>query len=89
MERKPFKWIGGHDLGFEVRCECPSPLFENDPSPVLRAITHTFHLSGYADDNFFDNVNKEPRHSKCRCGRPFTYQWFRDGVEFAFDEVKP
>lgn len=45
-------------------------------------------LSGYYDDNYFDNVHKHPHTNQCDCGRKFTYQWFRDGVEFEWEKSK-
>jgi hypothetical protein len=46
----------------------------------------TITLSGYADDYFFNGVNREPRTFKCKCNKIYKYQWFRDGVEC--EEIK-
>lgn len=81
MKRERFRALG-RDLYFDLRCICPSPLFED--SDISHLMPHTVQLTGYADDNFFDSVNAEPREGKCRCGRPYRVQWFRDGVEAEF-----
>ena len=81
VERKRFT-AHRRDLFFELQCTCPNKSFVG--TNVEDLMKHTIRLSGYADDNFFDNVNKEPMHLACQCGRKFTVQWFRDGVEAAF-----
>ncbi len=83
-ERKRFRALG-RDLFIDLECTCPSPLFVG--SDIEHLMPRILHLSGYADDNFFDNVNAEPMKGKCSgCGRPYQVQWFRDGVEVHFLE---
>lgn len=84
MSRLPFEQ-SRNDLHFKIECTCPSKLFEG--SDIAHLMKTTIRCSGYDDDNFFDNVNRTPRRSKCgTCGRPYRIQWFRDGVEFAFED---
>jgi hypothetical protein len=82
IERKPFRWsqVGGRDIFFDAECTCPDRHID-----ILR---HKIKLAGYADANFFDNVNREPTHDECECGRKYTYQWFRNGVEFQWLDEK-
>ena len=77
----PFEAIR-NDLYAKVQCTCPSKLFEG--KPIAHLMKHWIKLVGYNDANFFDNVNREPRESACKCGRGYRYQWLRDGVSFAF-----
>lgn len=80
-----YECVGGRDIYAEkVECVCPHPLFID--SPVSHLMTNKIRLSGYDDDNFFDNVNKEPREGQCSCGRKFKFQWFRSHVEFKWSE---
>lgn len=72
----PFEAIR-NDLYAKVRCNCP-----HHSMPDL--LKHTIRLVGYNDANFFDNVNREPRESACKCGRRYRYQWHRNGVSFCF-----
>jgi hypothetical protein len=65
-----------------VECRCPSPLFED--SDIAHLMKNKIRLSGYDDTNFFDRVNAQPREGRCRCGRRYRFQWWRDGVAFAF-----
>jgi len=81
MKRNKFKALG-RDLFFDLKCTCPSKLFIG--TSIEDLMKHRITLTGYNDNNFFDTVNAEPRKSICKCGREFTYQWFRDGVEAAF-----
>lgn len=83
--RKPFRSLG-RDLYFDLSCTCTNPLFEG--TSVADIMTHSVKLVGYADDNFFDNVNAAPRIGRCKCGREFRYQWFRDGVEAVFHSAR-
>jgi hypothetical protein len=77
----------GRDLYAErVECTCPDPMFKD--STVSHLFKTKIRLSGYYDDNFFDNVNKEPINLSCNCGRKFKFQWFRDRVEFEWDDAK-
>ena len=66
---------------FDLKCTCP---YRSDNPELAKILKHTIKLSGYADDNFFDRVNSEPREGVCKCGRKYRVQWFRDGVEAAF-----
>lgn len=72
--------IRDRDLVAKVPCTCPHE------SAKLAAldIKHTLRLGGYDDDNFFKNVNANPRDGKCKCGRPYRFQWFDDGVDFVW-----
>lgn len=74
--REPFRWsqVGGRDIYFDARCNC-----QDRDLPILQ---HKVKLAGYADANFFDNVNSKPTDGECKCGRRYRYQWFRDGVAF-------
>ena len=80
MKRQRFEALR-RDLFFKLKCTCP---YKSDNPELTRLLTHTITLNGYADDYFFDEVNKEPREGKCKCGRRYTVQWFRDGVEAEF-----
>lgn len=76
MKKQQFKAIG-HDLYFRFDCSCQ----HKDDSLAKLGMKHQITLTGYADDYFFDVVNKEPRIIKCdKCGKEFEYQWFRDGI---------
>jgi len=71
----------GRDLyAAAVECVCLDPKWKD--TDVSHLFKRKIKLSGYYDDNYFDNVHKHPHTSQCDCGRKFTYQWFRDGVEF-------
>ena len=76
-KRNQFRSLG-RDLFYDLECTCPSSLFIG--TEVEHIMKHDIKLTGYADNYFFDTVNAEPRFGKCKCGRKFTYQWFRDGV---------
>lgn len=71
-----------NDLHVKVKCNCP------DPKLGDVGINRTIYMAGYADANFFDNVNSEPTDDSCDCGRPYRYQWFRDGLEFSWLDEK-
>lgn len=77
--KKPFKCIGGRDLHYKIQCTCPSERWKD--TDVADLFKTTILLSGYADDYFFDAVNKDPKVIKCKCGKQYSVQWFRDGVE--------
>ena len=81
MKRKKFRALG-NDLYFDLECTCPNSLFIG--TDIEGIMKHRIKLTGYNDANFFDNVNAEPRKGKCKCGREFVYQWFRNGVEAEF-----
>lgn len=81
IKRRPFRSLE-RDLFFDLPCTCPNPRFEH--GPIADLMTYTLMLTGYADDYFFDTVNREPREGNCRCGRRYRVQWFRDGVEAAW-----
>lgn len=77
--RQQFRALS-RDLFYDFECGCPDPKWAD--SAVADIMKTRIKISGYADDNFFDNVNREPREAACRnCGRRFQAQWFRDGVE--------
>jgi hypothetical protein len=77
--KKQFKWSGGRDLHYTIKCTCPSEKWKG--TDIEHLMTTDILLSGYADDYFFDEVNKEPRTIDCKCGKRYGVQWFRDGVE--------
>jgi hypothetical protein len=80
-----YKYAGGRDLyADKVECTCLDPHWKD--TDVAHLFKRKISLSGYADDNFFDNVNKEPCHSACECGRKFRFQWFRSHVEFEWEK---
>jgi hypothetical protein len=81
--RQPFR-ASGRDLYFDLHCTCPDPRWEG--TEIAHLMQTKIMLTGYADDNFFDNVNAAPRDGACRCGRRYRAQWFRDGVEAAFTD---
>ena len=77
----------GNDLYASAECTCPNPLFAE--SNIAHLMKRKITLVGCADSYFFDVVNAAPRSGKChQCGREFTYQWLKDGVEFAWDDTK-
>lgn len=82
MEKLEIECIRDRDLVAKTKCRCPN---ESEKLAEL-GIKQTLRLYGYDDDNFFTNVNAKPRDGKCRCGRPYTYQWLGDGVEFAWKD---
>lgn len=77
MESIRYKSLG-RDLYADIgNCDCPA--FPD--TPVLANVKKTMKLSGYADDNFFDNVNREPKRVECHvCKKAWNVQWRRDGV---------
>jgi len=77
--KKPYESHNGRDLYFRLECTCLDPTFAH--SAVAYLFKRNVTLTGYADANFFDNVNAQPRKGKCQCGREYQVQWFRDGVE--------
>lgn len=80
-----YECVGGRDLYADaVECTCTNPLHAD--SPVAYLFKRKIRLSGYDDDNFFNNVNKEPREAACACGRKFKYQWFVNHVDFEWVE---
>ena len=66
MKRKSFRALG-RDLYFDMECTCPNKLFEG--TDIEHLMKHTITLVGYADDNFFDNVNATQSRGRCKCGR--------------------
>lgn len=80
-----YEFSGGNDLyADKVECKCLDPKWKD--SEVAHLFKTKISLSGYYDANFFDNVHKEPHEGKCQCGRKFTYQWFRDYVQFDWEK---
>jgi len=79
MNRKPYRSLGNDLFCDALTCSCLDSRFKN--SEVAHLFKTVIKLSGYYDDHFFSEVNKEPRKAKCSCGSEFQYQWFPDGVE--------
>lgn len=69
----------GNDLYCKFNCTCPEERWKD--SPLRDIMKTTIRLTGYNDNYFFDEVNKEPKEVKCKCGNAYMVQWFRDGVE--------
>jgi hypothetical protein len=69
-----------NDLFCDVgRCKCSNPLFKG--SNVEYLIKKKVKLTGYNDDNFFNNVNKDFKQYECNdCGAFFEYRWTPDFV---------
>lgn len=74
------KWEvqGRNDLVVKFDCTCPNERWIG--TKLEHLMNHRIVLWGYADANFFDNVNKEPRSFKCKCGKKYTQQWFTNGT---------
>lgn len=78
--KKPYTSLG-NDLYCDAgKCTCTDPKWKD--SEVAHLFQTRIKLTGYYDNNFFNNVHKEPHKGKCHCGRGFEFQWFRDGVVF-------
>jgi len=71
-----------NDLYAYVECVCPNPRFAG--STIAHLMKNKIQLAGYADSNFFDRVHALPHERSCRCGRRYKFQWWSDGVAFAF-----
>ena len=73
------KWerVVRNDLFVEFECTCPNDAWIGTAIEYL--MKHKIKLWGYADANFFDNANKEPREINCKCGKKYTQQWFING----------
>lgn len=69
--------IARNDLAVDFHCDCPHPRFIG--TPVEHIMKNKITLYGYNDRYFFEEVNKEPRNIKCRCGKEYTQQWFDKG----------
>jgi hypothetical protein len=85
--KQRFELVGGRDILFRFDCSC----LHKDEDLAKYNHKHSIKLWGYADDYFFDVVNKKPREEQCdQCGKRFQVQWFRDGiiVEEAEKEVE-
>lgn len=82
--RRRFEAIG-RDLFYKLECSCLDPAFSD--SSVAHLFKRKVRLTGYADDNFFDRANAHPNRGKCVCGRAYTYQWFRDGIDINWDDT--
>lgn len=86
--KQPFKWIGGNDLSYQTDCNCQDPKWA-DNKETGHLFKTKIRLTGYSDNYFFDEANKEPKQDSCRvCHRKYIYQWFRDGINFEFIEGK-
>lgn len=70
--------IRGNDLSVDFECVCPSETFKG--TPIEHLMKQRIYLTGYNDDYFFNTVNAEPRSFKCKCGKEYTQQWFRNGT---------
>lgn len=81
------KWdrVGGSDLVVSFDCTCPSPSWVG--TSIEHLMKNRITLWGYADANFFDNVNKEPREFECNCGIKYSQQWLRNG-EVLVEDIK-
>lgn len=73
----PWEVVVRNDLVAEFQCTCPSERWIGTDIEHLMKKTHK--LWGYADSNFFNNVNAQPRHFECKCGKHYTQQWFMNG----------
>lgn len=80
----PFRRLS-NDLFADVPCKCLDPKWAG--SSIAHIMKFKVRLTGYADNNFFDNVNAVPSECACRnCGRKYRAQWLREGVEFEWLE---
>lgn len=70
----------GRDIYAKTECTCPSKKWAS--SSIAHIMKTKINFTGYNDNFFFDVVNKEPREQACECGKKYTFQWKRDGVEF-------
>ena len=77
MIQQPYKALG-RDLYCELQCACPDPKWAD--TEVAHLFKRKITLVGYADDHFFDVVNRHPQERQCECGRRLMYQWTRGGV---------
>ena len=70
----------GNDIFCNLgECKCPSRLFIG--SSIEHIMKESIKISGYYDDNFFDNVNKDIKKWECsKCDTVCNYRWTRDGV---------
>lgn len=71
------KHLSGNDLAVDFHCTCPSNLFKG--TQVENLMKERIYLYGYNDDYFFDKVNAAPRSFRCKCGKEYIQQWFKDG----------
>jgi hypothetical protein len=69
-----------NDLFAEIECKCPNERYKG--SAVYELMKTKIKITGYADNHFFNVVNKEPRFLQCKCGRKYQYQWKPEGVEY-------
>lgn len=72
----------GNDLFVDIYCECPHKDYVGTPIAKIMKTKLTF--SGYNDNYFFEEVNKEPKEMVCDCGRKYIYQWKRTGFEIEY-----
>lgn len=80
MEKIKYRNIGGNDLAVDFYCSCPSPQFKD--TPIADLMKKKIYLSGYSDNYFFEEVNKEPREFTCECGKKYSQQWKNDGYVY-------
>lgn len=79
------EFAGGNDIYAErIECTCLDPKWKD--TGVAHLFKTKIRLSGYWDDYFFTIANSSVTHSKCQCGRKFSYQWFRSHVEFNWED---
>lgn len=71
------KHIAGNDLSVDFQCDCPHKSFVG--TDIEHLMKHRIYLYGYNDNYFFNEVNNEPREFKCKCGKQYKQQWFRNG----------
>jgi hypothetical protein len=76
MEILEIECVRGNDLLAKMKCECSK--YPDDK--YLSSIKNEIKFWGYNDSNFFQNVNKEPKTTSCKCGISYKYQWKQDGV---------
>jgi len=68
----------GRDLYAKMDCTCPAK--EWAASSIAHIMKTKITFTGYNDDYFFKEVNKEPRERLCDCGKKYKFQWKEDGV---------
>ena len=73
---KPIKNVRGRDLYAHFDCVCL-----RWPESKSLKTKKEIRLVGYADSNFFDNVNKKPSEYTCECGHVTKYQWTLTGLK--------
>lgn len=72
----------GRDLYADLYCTCPHKDYVGTPVAKIMKTKLTF--SGYNDNYFFNEVNKEPQIKTCDCGKQYQFQWKADGVHIEY-----